>query len=207
MILITLIPSIYFGYGLIQKEKFTERASQFVQSISVFEGNFLLKNEINAAKKTITLIYGGNSLTDVHKGAIKERGKAFNLEKAEIVIQQGFSFSDFNENLSEIDNLKGEVNRLTHLLQEKEKEAREVANKSALGNQLLNEIKPLFPQLESCFYSEALISSEPSKLPQITPVIIFINRKTGKLANNDKKKIEVWLKNRLQSDKIYIIFN
>ena len=46
VIVLILIPSFYFGRNLVQKERFTEHAHNYVNNVSVTEGNYLLKNEI-----------------------------------------------------------------------------------------------------------------------------------------------------------------
>lgn len=205
IIIITLVPSIYFGYGLVQKERFTEKVSKFVQSISVFEGNYLLKYDVDAEKKSIILVYGGNSLTEVHKSGIKRRALFFNLDSAELIFQQGFSFTDYNKNISEIDKLKNEISRLTMLLQEKENEKQKEAAKAFVGNQLLEEIKPLFPQLLACSYIETPVLLAASKQQEITPVVIFTRQSI--INKDDQKKIEAWLLKRLNKEKVFVIFN
>jgi len=60
IILVTLIPSVFFGYGLVKKEKFNQNAARFVKDVSSVEGNYLLDFEILPEKKTIGLTYGGN---------------------------------------------------------------------------------------------------------------------------------------------------
>jgi uncharacterized hydrophobic protein (TIGR00271 family) len=204
IIIITLVPSIYFGYGLIQKEKFTERATQFVQSISVWEGNYLLKYDINADKNSISLTYGGTELSELDKVNIIRRSKYFNLEDAELNFQQGFSFIDINANISEMDKLKGEISRLNLLLQEKDRNLQRENEKYLLGNQLIDEIKPLFPQLSGCLYTEVPVSNPSSRQPDIFPVIIFSSQ--GAVNNSDRRKIESWLGSRLNKNKVFVYF-
>ena len=58
VIVLIIVPSIYFGYDLVQKEKFNENAKRYVANISIYEGNYLLHNEVNPAKKQIRLVSG-----------------------------------------------------------------------------------------------------------------------------------------------------
>lgn len=204
VILITIVPSIYFGYGLIQKEKFTERANRFVQSISVFEGNYLLKSEIDANKETINLIFGGNSLTEKHKATITQRTKDFNLNKVQLNIQQGFSFTD-NKDISEIDKLKGEISRLNLQLQEKEKEQKKEERMAAFSKQLLKEIQPIYPQLINCNYAETSMLNEVSKQHELTSIIIF--KLKNAINTNERRKIESWLKSRLNKQQVIVVYN
>lgn len=204
IILITIVPSIYFGHGLIQKEKFTERANRFVQSISVFEGNYLLKYEIDANKKIINLIFGGNSLTETHKSIINQRTKDFNLNKVQLNIQQGFSFTEYSKDISEIDKLKGEISRLNLLLQEKEKELKKDERMAAFSKQLLREIQPIYSQLTDCSYAETSVFNEVSKKSELTPIIIF--KQKSIVPTTEKKKIENWLKSRLNREEVIVVY-
>lgn len=45
VISIVLLPSIYFGYKLIQQEKYSQSANRYISSISSFEGKYLLNQE------------------------------------------------------------------------------------------------------------------------------------------------------------------
>jgi uncharacterized hydrophobic protein (TIGR00271 family) len=62
--LLTIIPSIYFGYEMIQQNRFTSNANLFIDSNASLESTYLLNKNINAAKRTITLVYGGKDITE-----------------------------------------------------------------------------------------------------------------------------------------------
>jgi uncharacterized hydrophobic protein (TIGR00271 family) len=219
VILITTIPSIYFGYGLVQKEAFMERASKFTRNVSIIEGNYLLKDEVNASDKTITLIYGGSTLSEMQKSAIAERAKDFSLDKVKLVFKQGFSIDDVKkresqvENLQDVlksqgnqfDNLKGEINRLNLLLKERDKLQEAMARRTALGRQLLSEIKPLYPQITACTYSEASTFNDGVKDPEKVGVIVF-KIKRGSLKRADRQRISHWLESRLEAKKIKVFY-
>ena len=51
IILLTLIPSIYFGYALVQKEKFIENANRFRENVRLFQGNYLLNYDAKSCRK------------------------------------------------------------------------------------------------------------------------------------------------------------
>lgn len=56
VIVIVLLPSIYFGYKLVKKEEFLQRANQYVLNVSHFEGNYLLKHDIDPKTRRIVLV-------------------------------------------------------------------------------------------------------------------------------------------------------
>ena len=59
IIILVLVPSLYFGYNLVQRERFIENANRYVKNISVIEGNYLLKHEIKPADRSVLLVYAG----------------------------------------------------------------------------------------------------------------------------------------------------
>lgn len=205
VISVTVIPSIYFGYLLVQKEKFTKNATQFTESINVYEGNFLLKNSIDPEKRSITLVYGGNSLTESHKEAIREKAKIFALDDVKLNIQQGFSFSDLKGNTNEIDRLKAGISRLNQQLKEKNKQQDSLSNRSQIGKDLLAEIKPLYPQLKSCTFAESKVYNDSTELGLNVALVVFTIE--GKqLQNSEKQKINLWLETRLKTKPVKTYF-
>lgn len=206
VILVTIIPSIYFGYGLVEKEQFTENANNFIRNISIFEGNYLLKHEISAGSKNINLVYGGGSLTEAHQKAIVEKAKDFSLEKANISFQQGFSFADFRTELNEVENLKAEINRLSLMLKTNEQKRDSMAKVNEFGKQLLSELKPLYPQILSTSYSETMVFSKDSVIKRDNITLVLVSSKNRSLNNTDKTKITDWLRARLTDKKVKIYF-
>lgn len=94
VIVITILPSIYFGYGLVQKERFNDNVARFTRNVSVFEGSYLLRYESNPSTREIMMVYGGNTLTEDHKLLLEEKARDFSLDKVTLNIRQGFSLNE-----------------------------------------------------------------------------------------------------------------
>lgn len=94
VITIVLLPSIFFGYKLVQQEDFLQKANLYVSNVSLFQGNYLLKHDIDAKSSKITLIYGGSTLSENQKNAIIKKSTDFNIDDATILIEQGLAFSN-----------------------------------------------------------------------------------------------------------------
>ncbi|MEW6060476.1 MAG: DUF389 domain-containing protein [Bacteroidota bacterium] len=204
VITITLVPSIYFGYLLVQKEKFQQNAERFVENVNIVEGNYLLKSQIVPDKRSITLVYGGNSLTDEHKQSIRDKMNEFSLEDATLNITQGFSISDILDRTTETDNLKSEINKLRTALTEKEKQLDSVSHRLLLGRQLLAEVRPLYPQIQSCSYSEAIVFNTAGKEERVAIVTFTVRGK--RLSSADKVRINQWLSQRVNVEKVHTYF-
>jgi uncharacterized hydrophobic protein (TIGR00271 family) len=201
--ILVMIPSIHFGYILIQKEKFIEKATKYVNNISVVEGNYLLKNEIRPKNRSILLVYGGASLTDTQKMNIVEKAKDFSLDDVKIEFIQGFSFDQITKKDSEFRDLKTEINRLTMLVQEKDRQLDSIKSRSYLGLEILDEIRNLYPQIINCSYAESFVFYDAKSNPDKLEIVVFTT-KGQYLKPSEKKKIENWLKRKLKSDKVKV---
>jgi len=205
IIALVLIPSIYFGYILVQKDKFNEKASRYVKSISVVQGNFLLKNEINFKTKTIKLVYGGTSLSEIQKREITKKTDDFSLQNTKIEFLQGLSFDEFTRKNSEVDNLKAEMNRQSLVLKQKDNYLDSLNKINRMGSQILDEIKNLYPQIIKCSYASTNIFNTKTSVPEKAEVIVFTTQRKH-LTINEKDRIEMWLKSRLKSSGIKVFY-
>jgi len=204
IIIVTFIPSVYLGYKLVKEERFKENAAQFTSEVNMVEGDYLLDKVINPSQRTIQLIYGGNSLTEEDKDAIRSRALNYGLDDAQITIEQGFSFDQIHNAATEADKTKAELNRLKILLDNSQNKIDSLSNQTMLGKQLLGEIKALYPSIETCTYSEGL--EYGAKNNQSKKVFMVSFSSQNKLAASDKDKIEDWLKNRIKSDNVKTYF-
>lgn len=205
VIMLVLIPSIYFGYNLVQKEKFNENATKYINSIRLFENNYLLDKEINADKKSINLIYGGVQLTDDQKGRIREKALLFSLEEAQILFSPGLSFGMNSEQVNEKQQLINQINQLTSLVNQKNEQIDSLLNSTVVGKQLLDEISVLFPGITGCSYFKSrLFNTREDKNSPIT-MIVFTIKNQG-ISLNERKKIDKWLSAKLKDDNIRIYY-
>lgn len=205
IILLVLLPSIYFGYNLVKKEKFIENATEFVKNISVVEGHYLIKNEIKPVKKTIVLVYAGASLSEIQKKNIRDKAKYFELNNVEIEFPQGLSADEITRKNSEGDNLKAEMNRLNLLIATKENQIDSLAKMNYFGQQILNEIKTLYPQIIKCSYALSYEFKDAQSKPEKVEIVIF-TMKGNNLRDRERSKIESWLKIKLKSEKIKVFY-
>lgn len=205
VIVLVLIPSIYFGYLLVEKENFMAKATQFVGTVNITEGNYLLKNIVDPEKKSITLIYAGTPLTKEQKSTITEKAREFSLKDASIHFQQGFSFDPLIRKNTEVENLTAEINRLSLLINDKDKKIDTMVHKNDMGKQILDEIKVLYPQIKSCSYAESVLFNDSTSQAEKIEIIIF--KLDGKrIERAGQKKITGWLQKRLKSTRIEVFF-
>lgn len=197
LILITALPSIYFGYKLVENERFIQNSNKFINTINIIDGSYLLKSEIDENNKTIKLVYGGNILSDETKAKIKKNLFSFGLEKAKIIFEQGFSFEEMSNTLNQYDRYSAEINKLKAIIQDKDKTIDSIITRKEIGKELITEIKSFYPEIISLAFGETTFFDEINK--QKNYYLILKTNDNKKIAK-DVPKIETWLKTRFKLD-------
>lgn len=213
VILITLVPSVYFGYQLVQNENFSQHAEYFISQVSVVEGNYLQKSNINPSNKNVDLVYNGYGLSPKHIDSIKLVAFFNKIDTAKLSISQGFEASFVQENTrryqSETEVLNNRLNATTFALKQAENRIDSIRNIPALGERLLSEIQPLYPQISGCSYTETFsyfMRKDSILRSNRTPLVIFtVSRNT--LRTTDKNKIGEWLKSRLEKPEVLTYYD
>lgn len=204
VITIVLLPSIFFGYELVKQERFSQNASSYVSNVSIFEGQYLLKNKIDANANKITLIYGGTGLSEQQKNAIIQKSKDFNIEEAEITIEQGLTFNNMDNANIELFSLKEQNIILNNLLSKKNSELDSIVSHQKFGQSIFNEIKAIYPQITGCIYAES--SSFSDTLQSALPIPVVILSFKSSLRDTDKQKIRSWLIQRLKNNAVKVYY-
>jgi uncharacterized hydrophobic protein (TIGR00271 family) len=202
---IVLIPSIYFGYDLVQKERFSENAKKYINNVTVVEGNILLRSEIKPNNRSIILVYGGEPLSEDQKISILEKTADFSLKKAKVEFIQGLSLGQTHSDKSEVEDLKLEITRLNMKLQNKEQALDSIDQRNLKGKQIFGEIKTLYPQIVNCSYAQSFVFSNSDTTPEKVEIVI-LNIGKNSLRVSERKKIESWLKTRLNSEQVKVVF-
>lgn len=205
VIALVFIPSIYFGYKLIQKEKFNENAIKYISNVSTFEGNYLLKNEIDPQNSTILLTYGGKGITERQKRLIIEKADDFNLKDPKITILQGLTIEYGDKSDNEVVQLRENVYQLNNILEKKQLQLDSITERPLLGNALLTELRMFYPQINSCTYAQTLQYSDSLDIPEKINVVLFTSDK-DEITALEKEKMIDWVKTRLNADNVKVFF-
>lgn len=200
VVLITIIPSIYFGYDIVQQNRFIKMANKFIELEAIFPNDYLLQKNIDTKNKSIVLVYGGDVIAQNDIEKLKSKLKNYNLQNTGLTIRQGFAYL-------QPDN-KGE-NHLTLALNEKEKQIQQLqirldslAFQQELSRQIFDELKTQFSSVQSIVLQPSYsVSTDGQK------AIWICNVFSAKRINaKDKLKIEEWLKVRIHADNLQISF-
>jgi len=201
-IVVILVPSIYFGYNLAQNEKFNERASKYVKSVGMINGNYLLDSEIIPSNQSIKLIYAGTNLSEELKRSIVLRAADFSLEDANIEFVEGLHLNRDVANNTESENLRAEVNRLNAMVNYKQRFIDSLQIDDKLSAELLPEVKQLYPEVSKIYYSQRGFYDKETESNKA--FVLFLTNKT--VGNPEKIKINNWIKIRLKIDSLETFF-
>jgi len=204
VIVAVILPSIYFGYGLVQNEKFNENANRYIENVSLYEGNYLLKSDVNLNKRKITLVYGGTELTEFQKDHIKDKANSFWLEGATVEIQQGISFSKYGDGGESI-QLREELARLVSEVKRRDVQLDSIQQNQSLGRVLLKEIKTIYPQFKTCTYADSYTFSDSLRAPRRTALVLF-TLDTLNFTKEDQKRVNTWVNSRVQAEEVKVFF-
>ncbi len=200
-----ILPSIYFGYGLVQNEKFSEKANNYIANVSLFEGNYLLKSDVNQNKREITLVYGGTELDEFQKEIIKEKVHDFEIKNANIIIKQGLSFSNYSDKTEEALKLREEISHLLSEVKRRDVQLDSIQQNQYMGRVLLSEIRTIYPQFESCTYATSYKFKGSADTPYETALVLFTVDSVG-LKADDRKRVNTWVRSRLKTQDIEVFF-
>lgn len=206
VVLATLLPSVYFGYDMIQQERFTKNANRFINNEAHFTNDYLLNKKIDAKNKKITLVFGGKEIAAEEIEQLKTELKKYDMESALLEVKQGFAYLSENKNNEQND----ELTPLTIAMAEKEKQEKltryqldSIGNMQKLGTQVYAELKAQYPALKNAVIQPSIILTDSSVTSRTFLVLLSLS---SRLSKQDKSKIENWLKVRLHQNSINLIF-
>lgn len=212
IIFLTIVPSVFFGYQLVQNENFAQNTRAFLREVSVVDGNYLQNENVNAGTHTVELLYAGYGLTDENIGQIKEKAVGFELDSSKVFVKQGLDVSVIQESSKKIQSeseiLSNRLSATSFALQQTEKRMDSIRSIPLFGEQILTEINKLYPQISTCLYAETYrFSSEKDSISQSakTPLVIFTSPRNV-LRASDQNKIREWLRERLKNEQVIALF-
>lgn len=89
VVLVTVLPSIYLAWRLVQQSAFNQRAQRFITAECTLPDNFLVERAVDAPSRTITLTYMGEGPTDQQEAYLNQRLKLYDLQGADLQVRTG----------------------------------------------------------------------------------------------------------------------
>jgi uncharacterized hydrophobic protein (TIGR00271 family) len=205
VVLLTLLPSIYFGYDMVEQTRFLKNVNRFITNEANFPNEYLLSKKIEAKAKKITLIFGGKEMSEEEISTLKSSLSKYNIDNAILEVKQGFSYL-----AEENDNEQSErLTQVTKALEIEEKKARvlqhnidSIKSLQNLGYQVYREIKSRYSSVRSAIIQPVQIIDDSAAMKKAYIVSLWL---TGNLSWVEKIRLQNWLKVRLNEKNIKLI--
>lgn len=206
VVLLTLLPSIYFGYDMVLQSSFTKNANNFINNEAHFSNDYLLSKKIDAKNRKITLVFGGKEILPDEIELLKSQLDKYSLQNASLEIKQGFAYLTDDKNKLENEQLA----QLSLALDEKGKKEKllqlkldSINSQQKLSSQIYAELKAQYPALKNAILQPTYLYGDSTGSKQLYLVLLSLSVKPTSL---EKSKIENWLKIRLNQQNINLIF-
>lgn len=210
IVTITVLPSIYFAYNIVQQTVFSANARNFVNKEFNFEHTQIIHSSnqfVSNDSNSITVLLTGKRLDDKSIKDLERKMRSYSLAKTKLVLKQGGEPGDFS--LAEFD-----VNRIKNLyerneLETKKKDDRIVAleNELSLLNSKQYPVKDIALEANSINPKIYVLGANPvivfdvEKMQFDTLVMVNIRTKS-KLNNKEIQTVNSWLGKRLKTNKV-----
>ncbi|PIF33660.1 putative hydrophobic protein (TIGR00341 family) [Flavobacterium sp. 9] len=199
MILLLIIPSIYFAYQLYIQKSYNSRTEVFIQKEFLDNDYPIIYKKIryNTDPKRIELAFLAKKFSDTEIVDLNKKLVNYDLPNTKLIIRQDTInlrkdiMNQINSNQSVVDQKDILINNLRT----------ELSQYQFNTNQISNEAKILFPTLTSLAIGNYTIENDANK-PKVIPVILYQSKKNMDLQT--QQKIKLWLKERLAKDSIEV---
>lgn len=202
IVLITLLPSIYFGYDMIQQNNFLQNANKYIEQETTLPNDYLLSKKIDPKKRKITLIYGGREIAEWEIKNLETKLKNYYLNNATLEVKQGFAYLNENTDESLMNNVKQANSQKDLIIKQLQVQLDSINTTQQLSEQLFKELKAQNNGIISAIVQPTFIYTDSSKLKSY---LVAIETKE-KILENEKSRLENWLKVRLNQNNLKLIF-
>jgi uncharacterized hydrophobic protein (TIGR00271 family) len=207
---LTIIPSIYFGYTMVQQDRYNQKAEEFLKSeiaTNPIPNVYLLDQEVDAANEKITLTYGGELIPEEEQEAMKRKLSIFDLKNTTLVIKQGFANlkdkEDINPLAAELMATKQQVTYIKDELQIKNANLDSVQMIRDVGGQVYKELKAQYPLVSSLTMQPGIKHTDSIG----TNAWLIQICHDSVLVKEDRSRIRSWLKARVNGEEVFVNFN
>ena len=188
LIVLLLVPSIYFAYQMIQEKKFRARVDEFIKTEFIEKGQMVVHKKVAVFPKSkIELAFLSKRFSNHEVDSLQNKLAQYNLPNTSLVILQDSVIA--NTSVS---------NDIGYLLSVQ----KEIEKKSLNQEMIFKEIAILFPEIVpvSMGNHDYYLGTDSSK--QVT--VLLYQNKIG-LDSAKTSKLHTWLQQKLQTTHIELI--
>ncbi len=200
LIVILLVPSVYFAYKLYEEKKFNEKVNVYLEKEFSEKGLTLLykKTTYNASPKKIELAFLAKKFSKTELASLSKKLKTYALFNTQLRIRQ--DTTDLKRDiLNEIGAVKIRQNEKDIVIANLQKQL----NAAHIDNaSILSEARILFPEITNMAIAKHLYNDGTDSLT-IVPVTLY--KASKPLSADNKKKLSLWLQQKLKAGTVELV--
>lgn len=204
VVLLMLLPSIYFAYRLYVQQKYQQSVNNFIEKEFTDKGSTIVykKTNYNSNPKIIELAFLSKRFTKEEIDSLNTRLSAKNIPETKLIIRQ-----DSADKIQLLrNNILNEIKSKDVIVDEKNKKIQaleaQIAKNTFDSKQILQEARIIFPNILSLSISNNTFYYNNDSTSNST---LFIYQAQKDFTTENKAKFEDWLKKRLALEKIDLI--
>ncbi|WP_281322485.1 DUF389 domain-containing protein [Flavobacterium aestivum] len=194
LLLIMIVPSIYFAYQLFSEKRYIQRTEAFIEN-EFTQKDFTLiykRTDYNSNPKILELAFLSKRFNPLEIKNFNQKLKEYDLLNTKLLIKQD-TFDLKNDILNTINNHKKSSVSKDELINNLQKK---ISNYQANNTMVSKEVAILFPEIKPIAITQ--YSNEDKTIP-----VLLYKSKTN-LNLDSKRKLIIWLKQRLEKDSIEV---
>lgn len=197
LIVILMIPSIYFAFNLYEEKKFNEKVNNYIENEFTNKGYTIIykKTKYLSKPKRIEVALLSKRFSPSETDALTKKLKFYKISNTVLQIRQ--DTVDLKKDiLNEIGSEKAALNEKDIMIAKLKKE---IANSRVDNQKILSEVKILFPEVRNISIAKHTFNEGTDSIKTIPVMVYQVNKK---LAVSSKEKLTAWLKQKLQSQNL-----
>ncbi len=201
IVVITIIPSIYLAYRIVQKSIFEKNAKNFIiQEFNFNKTQVITRNIQYDNKQTIDLLLIGETLPDSVINTIKNKLPSYNLDTQCLVINQGLNATE----KIDMSKIKASVLEEIYVMNKTSDSIKYKLNKiQKLIPDIKAELKALQPSLISYSIQQTVLFRTDTTANDT--VTLFTGKFIKNISKSETDKLRNWIKERTKSDTVVLV--
>ena len=201
IIIVTVTPSIYLAYRIVDRSIFETNAKVFIQNeVNFSDTQVISKNfKYSRSGNEIDLLLIGKQIDSAHLKILQAQLINYKLKGTKLIIRQGLNA----KNEIDISQIKASILESVYAGDSiKMQNSKKI---DLLFPDLKKEIKVLYPDLLSYSLNNIVINRLDNNLKDTVTIAVVEIKKT--LPLKEKERLRLWLKNRIGTDSLQLLTN
>lgn len=210
LVLATMCPAFYLTYGIVKTTFYEASANSFIAKEFDFEHTQVISRKISYDEKEIRVVLVGNELTQPELDKVHNSLKHYKLEDTQLTIVQGMNSDNLDMGMLKAQVMEDFYKDSEERLQEQQEEILRLRNElrnyttyHQLNQQIVPELKVLYPQVESFSLSQMEVLTVDS-MQKDTLIMVLMGLKEEMNAVQ-MQQMQEWLKTRTGAKKMKFV--